>query len=156
MCAWELGRWCRCRVPLLCALGRWRHCRAAAVCAWELGRWCRCRVSLVCAWELGCWCRCRVCALGMRDRMRLGAWALVRCALEVGATAGCRSRVLLRHVSLCALNSGAHTAQQSALQIVAAGCCPADFFVVCRCRCRRRCCVRGVPYRHDVGSRICI
>ena len=40
--------------------------------------------------------------------MHLGAWVLVWCALEVGAAAGCLSRVLLYDMSLplCALNFG--------------------------------------------------
>ena len=66
MCA--LGCWCRCKAPLLCALGRLggfgagaaAGCRccvhlalagfgagAAAACAWEVGRWCQCRVPLL-------------------------------------------------------------------------------------------------------------
>ena len=72
VCAWELGRWCRCCVLLLCARGS-LGAGAAAVC--------RCCVLLLCArgslgagaaavraWELGRWCRCCV---------RVGAWALV-------------------------------------------------------------------------------
>ena len=54
----------------------------------------------MCVFEPGCWCRC-----GRRCCLHFGAWVLVllpdvwlpRCALEAGAAAGCRSRVL-RHV----------------------------------------------------------
>ena len=78
VCVWELGRWRRCRVPLVCALGS-----ATGVCAWKFGCWCCCCVHLgawvlvplslprvrfgclvplqgaaaVCACELGCWRR---------------------------------------------------------------------------------------------------
>ena len=69
VCTWELGRWCRCCVVLLCARGSLGAC-AAAVCAWELRCWCRCCVRLLCA----------------RGSLGAGAAAVWRCCVRVGAS----------------------------------------------------------------------
>ena len=61
LCAWELGCWCCCREPLLCALeSLWVLVPlqgAAAVCAWELGSWCCCSVPFYT-------CKCMLWSMG--------------------------------------------------------------------------------------------
>ena len=94
VCAWELGRWCRCCVLLLCARGS-LGAGAAAVCcccarvgAWALVPLLCARGSLgagaaaVCGWELGRWCRC--CMLLLCARESLGASAAAVCMWGLG------------------------------------------------------------------------
>ena len=118
VCALGLGRWCRCRVPLLCALGSLDAGAAAGCpCCVHLGAWMLVPLqgaAAVCASALGAgagagcwWCvhlgawvlAAAVCALGLP---LLSAAAARHCCVWLGgslAAEGCRCCVRLPLVS---------------------------------------------------------
>ena len=121
VCAWSLGRWCRCCMHLgasaaaqgrrlLCVLLEARCVLGSLSAGAKVGRWRRC---CACSWEhwllvpVGCRCCVRLGAGAAAGCTRLGCLAALDAGsvrFDVGAAAGCRSRVLLRRP--CALSFG--------------------------------------------------